>query len=90
MSGGRRSHSRFNFTPSSEGVLRVSRDVMVRLTAPGEAVAIARYAGVVGDLVALHFAEENSGAGFHAHIVESRPIMVDGNLRHRLVLREQA
>jgi hypothetical protein len=84
---GRRSYARFNISPSSEGVLRVLRDVTVQGAQNDEVVVIGREAGVVGDLMTIEVTESPAIVDGHVRVVESLPVIVDGAVRHRLRLR---
>ena len=50
---GRRSYKRFKVTPSAKGVMRILRDIVVQPTRDNEWSAIAREAGVVGEILVL-------------------------------------
>lgn len=84
---GRRSHVRFDVIPSSEGALRLLRDVVVEGVKENEAVVVSREPGVVGETLTLEIAGEQTSAGC-ATVVESRPVVVDGAIRHRLRLHQ--
>ena len=84
---GRRSHSRFDITPSSDGVLTVLRDVTVQDTQENELLVIGREAGVVGDELTLEVADTESAVRASVRVVESLPIIINGAVRHRLRLR---
>ena len=68
-----------------EGVLRVLRDVVVHRNAVNELVAISPEAGLPGELVTLHLGA-HADVPSRVRVVESRPIVVNGQLRHRLRL----
>jgi hypothetical protein len=82
---GRRSHTRVTITEGAEGVLRLARAVGVSERADGEWIATSREAGVLGETVAIALLDE--GRTLSAQIVESKPIVTDGAVRHRLWLR---
>ena len=84
---GRRSYPRFDITPSSDGVLRVLRDVIVQRAHDDDLLVIGREAGVVGDVVTLEMAEPGRLTGTEVRVVESVPVIVDGMVRHSLRLR---
>ena len=86
---GRRSYPRFDITPSSEGVLRILRDVVVQRAQDEDLLVIGREAGVVGDVMTLEIAEPGS-IGAEVEVVESLPVIVDGTVRHSLRLRRVA
>ena len=83
---GRRSHVRFEVIPTSEGVLRLLRDVLVVSLEEAEAVVLSREPAVVGETLMLEIAGEQTSGG-QATVVECRPVIVDGTVRHRLRLQ---
>jgi hypothetical protein len=83
---GRRSHLRFTITPASDGVLRILSDVVVQEWAANELVAISREPGIVGDVIALQIMDSHGTLHTAARITESRPLIADGAVRHRLRL----
>ena len=87
---GRRSHARFNITPSSDGVLRVLRDVTVQRAHENELLVIGREAGVVGDQLTIEIAEPDAAIRATVQVIESLPIIINGAVRHRLRLRRVA
>ena len=82
---GRRSHARVSIESSAEGVLSFARDVSVRVNGDGQLVAISRDAGALGERVRVVLADER----IHvlAEIVESKLIVREGAVRHRLLMR---
>jgi hypothetical protein len=83
---GRRSHQRFTISSATEGTLRVLRDVLVERTLGDDFVAIGRHAGVIGETLRMEAAEAPEGA-LLVRVIESRPVVTDGTMRHRLLLR---
>jgi hypothetical protein len=83
---GRRSHQRFSISPSTEGVLRVVQDVILQAPSDDELIAVGRRAGVVGDRVTVELANADSPAVIDTRVVESRPMIFDGAVRHQLRL----
>ena len=86
---GRRSHSRFEVIPTSDAVLTMLRDVVVVSSEDGEAMVLSRDAGVVGETLVLEIAGDQTSRR-RATVVESRPVVVDGIIRHRLRLQQTA
>ncbi len=84
---GRRSYTRFNVTPSSEGVLRILRDVTVQHNQENELLVIGREPGIVGDELTLEISESKATSRTPVRVVESLPILFNGAIRHRLRLR---
>lgn len=83
---GRRGHSRFEMA-NAEGVLRVLTDVSVHRENAQEFVATGCDAALPGELVTIHIAGDRD---VRARVVESRPVMVNGSVRHRLRLEALA
>ena len=83
---GRRSHERFTLTQSAEGILRILRDVIVQRTTNTEWIAISGEPGVTGETLVLDFGSAEVPARFTVRVLESRPVVVDGGVRHRLRL----
>jgi hypothetical protein len=83
---GRRSHQRFDISPAREGVLRVLQDVVLHARSEDELIVVGRQAGVVGDLLTVELADDDSSSRIDTRVVESRPIVLDGTVRHRLRL----
>jgi hypothetical protein len=83
---GRRSHSRFTISPASEGSLRVLNDVVVHQSRSDEFVAISREPGVVGEVLAVQIMSRQGTTYAAVRIAESRPLVADGAIRHRLRL----
>jgi hypothetical protein len=82
---GRRSHPRFEILRSPEGILRVIRDVVIQSTTPDHIVAISREPGVLGESVSVQLSAHDD-VSVSARVLESHPIVVDGNVRHQLRL----
>jgi hypothetical protein len=84
---GRRSHVRMNLTRPSDGMLRILHEVVVlRGSTAGELVAISRESAIVGEPLTLDITSREASLVLPVQVQEVRPVMVDGTLRHRLVL----
>jgi hypothetical protein len=70
---------------NAEGVMRVVRDVTVRRTERGELVALSAEAGISGEILTIHFASDGN-TPVPVRVIGSKPVMVDGSLRHELRL----
>ena len=70
---------------NAEGVMRVLRDVTLRRTGRGEFVVLSMEAGVNGEVVTIHVASEGN-APVPVRVISSRPVIVDGLVRHELRL----
>jgi hypothetical protein len=83
---GRRSHPRVVVSPAAQGSLRFLRDVVVQHAEGGEVVAISREPGTKGEVLAIELSIGQVIERLQCRVVESAPLLVDGNLRHRLRL----
>jgi len=83
---GRRSHQRFEVRPSSLGTLRVNRDVVVQQAADGELQVLSRDPGVRDERMFVQFPDEDPGAAVPVRVIDSRPVVVQGAVRHLLRL----
>jgi len=82
---GRRSHARISIESGGEGVLSVAHGISVRVNNLGQLVAIGRDAGALGERVRLVLPEARMDVV--AEVIESKPVMCDGAVRHQLLLR---
>ena len=82
---GRRSHVRISLESGAEGVLSLPRDVSVHIGHDGQIVALSRDGAAIGERVRVLLAEDKIDV--FAEVVESKPVISDGAVRHRLVLR---
>jgi hypothetical protein len=83
---GRRSYARVTLGEGAEGTLCLARDIGVTEQTDGEWIATSREAGVIGETVLVALLDE--GVTLQARIVESKPLVTDGAVRHRLCLRK--
>ena len=82
---GRRSHDRVSIESGGEGFLSVTRDIAVRIDNHGRMVAIGRDAGSLGERVRVALPDQQMD--LIAEVIESRPVVCDGAVRHQLLLR---
>lgn len=82
---GRRSHARISLETDAAGVLSLARDISVRTSGDGYLVAISRDAVAIGERVRVLLADDD--VTVVAEVVESKPVICDGAVRHRLVMR---
>ena len=83
---GRRSNYRYGIT-NAEGILQVLRDVTVRRGVENEFVAISDEPAVSGELLMLERIVDGATVAAKVCVVESRPALVGGSVRHRLRLK---
>lgn len=82
---GRRSYARITIGEGAEGVLCLATDIGVVEETAGQWIATSREAGVLGESVLVALLDE--GITLQARVVESKPVVTDGAVRHRLCLR---
>lgn len=82
----RRSHPRFALATPWDGSVRVLREVVIQRTDSGELMAVSQTAGVVGETLSLDVMGAGASVDLRVRVVESRPVIVDGSLRHRIRL----
>ena len=85
---GRRSHARMSIESGGEGILSVTRDISVRVNHHGQLVAIGRDAGALGERVRIMLPDTETHVV--AEVIESKPVVCDGAVRHQLILRKIA
>ena len=84
---GRRREKRFKLMEPIEGVLRVLRDVIVHRKDGDEWIAIGREPAVVGEILMLDVDEGDVRNRLTMCVIESRPVIVDGDMRYRIRLQ---
>ena len=88
----RRRVKRFNVTAPVNGTLRIFPDVIVHQDAEGEWVAISRQPAAAGETFILEVVQIDSLEGERrrrvpVRVVESRPVLIDGELHHHVRLQ---
>jgi hypothetical protein len=83
---GRRSHPRFAVATPWDGAMRVLRDVFIQRTEGDELQAVSHVAGIAGEEMTLDLMGAGETVGLKVRVIDSRPVMVDGAVRHRLRL----
>lgn len=71
------------------GAMRIAKDVAVHPAGEGLAV-VSTTPGVVGEELTLELVSGDEAAELKVMVVDSRPIVIDGAVRHRLRLRTVA
>ena len=87
----RRRDKRFRVTERADAALRTFPDVLVQQDGPDEWIGIARQPAAAGETLVLDVAQFDAIEGeIHRRlsvcVVESRPVIVDGDMRHRIRL----
>lgn len=83
---GRRRHERFAPAHPWDGAMKVLRDVIVQRDGEGGLVAIGQVPGVVGEHLVLDLAGGGHVVTCVVCVEESRPVILDGSVRHRMRL----
>ena len=83
---GRRKHERYAPGQPWDGTIKVLRDVIVQREAGGSLVAIGQVPGVIGEYLTLDLAGAGHRVTCRVQVKESRPVIVDGSVRHRIQL----
>jgi hypothetical protein len=71
---------------SSQGVLYVLRDAVVQPTGAGQWFAVSREGSAVGEILMLDVGADGRSRRLRVRVMESRPVMVNGALRHGIRL----
>jgi len=89
---GRRRHPRFAAAQAWDGAVRILRDVMVHAEPDGRLLALGQAPGVAGETLGLELAGAGESVSLRVQVVGSRPVIVDGGVRHwvRLEILEAA
>ena len=87
----RRRDKRFKFTEPAAGALRLFPDVLVQQDGPDEWTGISRQPATAGETLVLDVVQFDAVEGeiyrrLPVCVVESRPVIVDGDMRHRIRL----
>ena len=84
---GRRGYRRFRFTEPGNGVVRILCDVVVKRNGHNEWIAISRHAAVPGETLVLDIDEGEPAERLTVCVIESRPVIIDGDMQHRIWLQ---
>ena len=90
--GDRRKHQRFVMADPCEGTFQLLEDVSIEEVAD-DTVRLLSVAPIApGEFVSVEVPGEanNGNAVFRGHVAEARPVMTDGTLRHRVVVKLSA
>jgi hypothetical protein len=82
----RRDHHRFALGAPRDGTLRVLRDVVVHHGTTNEMVIVSHTPAGVGDLMTLDLMGGGTSVSLRVRVLESRPVLVAGALRHQVRL----
>jgi hypothetical protein len=82
----RRDHHRFALGAPWKGTLRVLRDVLVQHGNANEMVVIGNSPSVVGEVMTLEVVGGGASVSLDVRVLETRPVLVAGMLRHQVRL----
>ena len=83
---GRRRHERFAVGGQWEGALRLRRDVVLEGDIEGTVAVISDAPGIPDEILTLDLVGERTATSLTVQVIESRPVVVDGAVRHSLRL----
>ena len=83
---GRRKHERFAPAQPWDGALTLLRDVIVQEDASGGVVTFGQAPGVLGEELTLDIAGAGHVVTLKVRVQESRPVILEGHVRHRVRL----
>jgi hypothetical protein len=83
---GRRSDARYGFTEPIGGTMSVYSDVIVKWSGDDEWIAISREPAAAGEMLHLDVDDGEQWNQFPVCVIESRPVIVHGDMRHRIRL----
>jgi hypothetical protein len=83
---GRRSHPRFTVATPWNGTMRVLRDVVVDRTGRDELLAVSQAPAIVGEDMSLDLLGRGQILELRVKVIDSRPVIIDGSVRHRIRL----
>ena len=66
--------------------MRVLRDVVIQRTNRDELQAVSHVPGVAGEEMTLDLMGAGATLGLKVKVVDSRPVMIEGSVRHRIRL----
>ena len=87
--GDRRRHQRFVMTDACEGTFQLLEDVTIEDVSGDQLRLLSVSPAKPGEVVSVEVPGEqgNGNAVFRGQVAESRPVMTDGSLRHRVVVK---
>lgn len=79
----RRVHQRFAVRPAAPGQIRIAREVLVQPDdASNDIVAVGDAPAAIGERLILRLVGSNRETELNVIVVDARPLVVDGSLRH--------
>ena len=82
----RRSHPRYGLATPWEGAVRVLREVAIANGPTDELLAVSHAPGVIGEEMFLDVNGDGRSLEVRVRVIGSRPVIIDGAVRHRIRL----
>ena len=83
---GRRGHQRLTVSGPTSGAVRVLRDVVIERMQHHELVTISQTPAAIGEEMSMELFSGNGCVALKVRVVDSRPVLISGSMRHRLRL----
>jgi hypothetical protein len=83
----RRKLARFTVTPPAEATLQTMCEMAVKHAGDDGWIAVGKEVGIVGEVMGLELGDADAPISLSVRVVESRPMVIDGAVLHRLQLR---
>ena len=83
---GRRSHPRFAVATPWDGAMRVLRDVVIQRSESGDLEAVSQQSAIAGEEMTLDVVGGGETIGLRVRVIDSRPMILNGSVRHRIRL----
>jgi hypothetical protein len=87
---GRRRNERFRFIEPAAAAVDLFYDVIVKWNADNEWIAVSREPAFPGEVLVLDVDDGERRNQLTVHVIESSPVIVDGDMRHRIRLQPGA
>lgn len=86
LMSGRRSHPRFAVATPWNGAMRILRDVVINRAGDDELLAVSNAAAIVDEVLTLEVMGGGQSAVVKVRVLDSRPVIIEGTVRHRVRL----
>jgi hypothetical protein len=83
---GRRRDERFKFRKPAAGAVHIFCDVIVTSNAENEWIVVCREPALAGETLLLDIGDGEQRRRLAVHVIDSSPVIVDGDMRHRIRL----
>ena len=83
---GRRRDQRFKFRKPAAGAVHIFCDVIVTSNGENAWIVVSREPALAGETLLLDVGDGEQRRRLTAHVIDSSPVIVDGDTRHRIRL----